>query len=325
MTDKTITMQQHLKSRLKRLESLMGNIPDSFKEEIEHSIIRKDFQKAENLLNMLTENSPLSKLREKNNYLPDIEENNEEDEYSKNRIHRQLSRMRNQNIELENRVKTLSQKLDEKNSVYQTELNELAKNYRNMFEEREKLKKELNNLATEKQQKRIEDKIPTYVDLVSEKLSADDCLFMEKSKNWSQVGLGVSGVAVILSIASFIFGYIELVKAENLTVTVILFIFFRGLLGIGILTWISYFCFNMSSSYIHESILRKDRQHALSFGKVFLQIYGDTATKQEAIQVFKDWNMSGETAFSKKNTPPPSISQFIDLKDKITNKENEDI
>ncbi|EEW6222079.1 TPA: hypothetical protein L3375_003581 [Escherichia coli] len=43
------------------------------------------------------------------------------------------------------------------------------------------------------------------------------------------------------------------------------------------------------------------------FGQVFLQIYGSTATKEDAIQVFKDWNMSGDSAFSDQMDYPPSF------------------
>ncbi|HED0390782.1 TPA: hypothetical protein R4I55_000258 [Yersinia enterocolitica] len=52
---------------------------------------------------------------------------------------------------------------------------------------------------------------------------------------------------------------------------------------------------------------RKDRQHALSFGRLFLQIYGSSAEKKETIEVFKDWNMSGDSAFSKAADTPPNF------------------
>ncbi|PWC18258.1 hypothetical protein DDT56_04940 [Brenneria corticis] len=81
----------------------------------------------------------------------------------------------------------------------------------------------------------------------------------------------------------------------------------------------------MSSSYIHESILRKDRQHALSFGRLFLQIYGDMATKAEAIEVFKDWNRTGNSAFSKKISSPPNIKELINsIKNMKESKEKND-
>ncbi|EKN3739697.1 TPA: hypothetical protein U5E00_000073 [Yersinia enterocolitica] len=56
---------------------------------------------------------------------------------------------------------------------------------------------------------------------------------------------------------------------------------------------------------------RKDRQHALSFGQLFLQIYGSSATKEDAMLVFKDWNMSGDSAFSKAADTPPNILEAL--------------
>ncbi|HAW0184648.1 TPA: hypothetical protein JLI40_001874 [Escherichia coli] len=47
------------------------------------------------------------------------------------------------------------------------------------------------------------------------------------------------------------------------------------------------------------------------FGEVFLQIYGSTATKQDAIDVFKDWNMSANSAFADKTQPPPNLFNIL--------------
>ena len=55
------------------------------------------------------------------------------------------------------------------------------------------------------------------------------------------------------------------------------------------------------------------------FGQVFLQIYGSTATKEEAIEVFKDWNMSGGSAFSDQTEQPLGVTGLLQLaKDKLT-------
>ncbi|RSB30712.1 hypothetical protein EGK68_11750 [Enterobacter cloacae] len=47
------------------------------------------------------------------------------------------------------------------------------------------------------------------------------------------------------------------------------------------------------------------------FGQVYLQIYGTTASKEDAILVFKDWNMSGDSAFSGQTEQPPNALSFI--------------
>lgn len=196
------------------------------------------------------------------------------------------------------------------------ELLELSKEYQVISSKYDKLTSEL-------QQKRIEDKIPEYVSDVSKKLDDDDSLFMIKSQRWSRTGIILSLFATAIALYTFQAGVNLLSPSPNLGYMALIFVFFRGFLAIGILSWVAYLCFNMSSSYIHESILRKDRQHALSFGRLFLQIYGDTATKDDAIEVFKDWNRSGDSAFSKKHSSPPNLLKIIDFFKKTENSEKD--
>ncbi|WP_246856721.1 hypothetical protein [Brenneria corticis] len=207
----------------------------------------------------------------------------------------------------------------------QGKLKKLDKTLSSTDEELVKLKIEHEKLKSQLQQSRIEDKIPDYVSDVSDKLSSDDQLFMDKSKRWSRTGITFASIAVGIALYSFKTGFDSINANNNLNITSILYIFFRGIIAIGILTWISHTCFQMSSSYIHESILRKDRQHALSFGRLFLQIYGDMATKAEAIEVFKDWNRTGNSAFSKKISSPPNIKELINsIKNMKESKEKND-
>lgn len=171
------------------------------------------------------------------------------------------------------------------------------------------LVKSNNELQTRFQQSRIDQKIPEYVDNVKADLGGDDIHFIRMSKNWAFAGGALGLAAVIFSFISLYFS-IDFDKAKGFE----LFYFFsRGLIGISILTWLSYICLSNAKKYTHESIRRKDRRHALMFGQVFLQIYGSTATKEDAIQVFKDWNMSGDSAFSDQTDHPPSIHTLLDI------------
>ena len=47
------------------------------------------------------------------------------------------------------------------------------------------------------------------------------------------------------------------------------------------------------------------------FVQIFLQMYGSTASKEDAINVFKEWNMSGDSAFSGKTEQPPSVHGLL--------------
>ncbi|AJJ10872.1 hypothetical protein CH64_1093 [Yersinia rohdei] len=180
-----------------------------------------------------------------------------------------------------------------------------------VIEEKDILIKENNELKALSQQKRIDKEIPLYVEKVSQKLDTDDSFFTEMSRNWSIAGITITLVAVLAAFCTFAQGTDLILKNENIEWIGFIYIFIRGGLGIGLLSWLAFVCFSNARNYTHESIRRKDRQHALSFGQLFLQIYGSSATKEDAMLVFKDWNMSGDSAFSKAADTPPNILEAL--------------
>ncbi|MGQ8841100.1 hypothetical protein ACUTQW_01490 [Serratia sp. TSA_7] len=188
----------------------------------------------------------------------------------------------------------------------------LAAENETIKENSNEIQKENLELKNKHQQNRIDEKIPDYVKDVSQKLDVADKFFSDMSRYWSIAGLILALCAVASAFCTFFYGLDTILDNQKLTPTVILYTFVRGGLGIALLSWVSYISFSNARNYTHESILRKDRQHALTFGRLFLQIYGSTASKEDAIHVFKDWNMSGDTAFSSKSSAPPSPLSYID-------------
>ncbi|WP_238556083.1 coiled-coil domain-containing protein 30 [Dickeya sp. NCPPB 3274] len=187
------------------------------------------------------------------------------------------------------------------------------------------LERENKELIEKSQQNRIDDKIPEYVLSVKEKLNSDDRFFIDMSNNWAFYGALACIIAVIAAFCTFSTGIEKIIENKENSAIVIFYIFSRGLLAIGLLSWLSYICFSNARKYTHESIRRKDRQHALMFGQIFLQIFGGTATKDDAIKVFKDWNMSGDSAFSSKTESPPNALSIIEsIKETFTSKNKKD-
>lgn len=173
--------------------------------------------------------------------------------------------------------------------------------------ENAELRKLNHNLQSKIQQNKIDEMVPEYVKGVKAKLQQDDKDFTKMSRIWA-----ISGVVfALLSIGAAFLTFFFNLDIKGTTLTELFYYYTRGLLGVALLSWLSYFCLNNSKKYTHEAIIRKDRQHALMFGEVFLQIYGSTATKQDAIDVFKDWNMSANSAFSDKTQQPPSLFNML--------------
>ncbi|HCD3922812.1 TPA: hypothetical protein NBO73_000862 [Klebsiella aerogenes] len=212
-------------------------------------------------------------------------------------------------------------KIEERNSILSLKIEQLSrdsegknKQLENLVVKIKSLQDENNELRSQVQQQRIDEKIPTYVNNVKSDLGSDDKHFITMSIIWSIFG-GIFGVLAVTSAFYTLYINIELKDLGDLQ---LMYIFTRGLIGIAILSWLSYICLSNSKKYTHESIRRKDRRHALMFGQVFLQIYGSTATKDDAIVVFKDWNMSGDSAFSDQTEQPPGLmSLWNAAKDKI--------
>ncbi|HDL7505707.1 TPA: hypothetical protein PXN76_004175 [Yersinia enterocolitica] len=227
---------------------------------------------------------------------------------SSNMIKMRQFELENDKRELISRVSTLLNQLNLNEVKYKdtkSELDRLKSKY-------DELEHQYKNITSEVRQKKIDEEIPHYVEDVSGKLEEDDRFFTGMARNWSIIGVSVTLFAVLAAFCTFTQGTDLLIKNPSLDIIGLLYIFIRGTLGIGLLSWLAYVCFSNSRNYTHESIRRKDRQHALSFGRLFLQIYGSSATKEDAMLVFKDWNMSGDSAFSKENnnTPPNIIDAF---------------
>jgi hypothetical protein len=218
---------------------------------------------------------------------------------------------KNNEISLENRI--LSKDIEKQKDLLTKSLNKIQQLENTNIE-----------LQSQIQQTRIDEKIPSYVDNVKSELGLDDNHFMTMSKVWAIAGCLFALAAVWFSFHTL---YLQ-IDFSNVKDFELLYLFTRGLIGISILSWLSYICLSNAKKYAHESIRRKDRRHALMFGQVFLQIYGSTATKEDAILVFKDWNMSGDSAFSDQTDQPPGIQTLWDatkekLKSSLTEKSSE--
>lgn len=246
--------------------------------------------------------------------LDNFESNKKEVKEVKEILHKRISHITRKLVAAEEISRTLDRERlhlkHENNSIrlQSTEKDEKIKHLTSRVEE----------LSGKVQQNRIDEKIPSYVDGVKDKLKLDDKHFILMSYIWAGSGILFAMGAITASFITF-FMNVDFRELETIN---LVYIFTRGLLGITLLSWLAYFCLNNSKKYTHESIRRKDRQHALMFGQVFLQIYGSTATKEDAVNVFKDWNMSGDSAFSDQTEHPPGVQSILStLKDSLPSKE----
>lgn len=166
-------------------------------------------------------------------------------------------------------------------------------------------------------QERIEKKVPEYVTSAVEVLKASEEFYRHKASQWSNQGTLVLIAAIAATVAIALYGGGFFAKTDKeLGWPMLMFISFKGLIVLGVLSLWAKHAFSVSNSYIHEAIKRSDRAHAINFGKLYLEIYGSTVERKELLDIFENWNIATESAFSKA-TPsefdPKAFEKFVEV------------
>lgn len=171
--------------------------------------------------------------------------------------------------------------------------------------------------ATSKQvQQRIELKVPEYVAAAVNVLEAREALYRKKAQHWSIHGSVVLALAIAGTIGISLYGYAYGDKLSDLAWQALLFVSFKGLVVLGVLGLWAKHAFTVSNAYMHEAIKRADRAHAINFGKLYLEIYGNSVDRKELIDIFENWNIATESAFSKITTDsfePKVLDKLVDV------------
>lgn len=123
--------------------------------------------------------------------------------------------------------------------------------------------------------------------------------YREKAFHWCIHGAIVLSMAIIFSLAFSLYGYFYGESIVLLSWQALLFVSFKGLVVLGVLGLWARHAFAVSNAYMHEAIKRADRAHAINFGKLYLEIYGKSVDRRELIDIFENWNIATESAFSK--------------------------
>lgn len=176
--------------------------------------------------------------------------------------------------------------------------------------------KEFEHATSKQVQQRIELKVPEYVAAAVNVLEAREALYRKKAKHWSIHGSVVLALAITGTIGISLYGYAYGEKLSDLAWQGLLFVSFKGLVVLGVLGLWAKHAFTVSNAYMHEAIKRADRAHAINFGKLYLEIYGNSVDRKELIDIFENWNIATESAFSKITTDgfePKVLDKLVDV------------
>lgn len=150
-------------------------------------------------------------------------------------------------------------------------------------------------------QQKIEAKVPEFVTAALKVLEDRELNYRRKAAQWTTHGTIVLLVAIAATVGLSIFGYGMTTSIKDISWQAMFFVSFKGLVVLGVLGLWAKHAFTISNAYMHEAIKRSDRAHAITFGKLYLEIYGNTVDRKELLDIFENWNITSESAFSKAN------------------------
>lgn len=169
---------------------------------------------------------------------------------------------------------------------------------------------------TEESRKEIESKSQAYVNTALTGLQSKEDNFHWLSKLWASIGAIAIFSGILFIIVSTFFGAESFHDSGEFSWSYFLFITFRGLIVVAMFVALARYAFIYSNSYMHESLKNGERRHAINFGKFYLEAYGANADWDQVKDAFQHWNISSESAFSKKQTSefdPKLVENAVEL------------
>ncbi|MCH7421924.1 toll/interleukin-1 receptor domain-containing protein [Shewanella sp. MM_2022_3] len=177
--------------------------------------------------------------------------------------------------------------------------------------ERNKAVQEEKKRAKTAQAAKLETSKTEFIREAEERLNTKESSLKLSANFW--YGLGYA--ALILGVLAT-FYLIKESLGKDISTGAIVLLSIKGLIGIGLLVASSKYAFTLGKSYMNESLKNSDRLHAISFGKFYLQAYGDVVTPEDVKEVFQHWNIAQNSSFKdidSKNFDPRILESAIEI------------
>lgn len=167
-------------------------------------------------------------------------------------------------------------------------------------------------------QEKIELKVPEFVESAVAALKEKEESFSDKAANWNSHGSISLSLAIASAIGALIYGGFEFNSAakENIDWFFFSFLLIKGLIVVSLFGAFAKHAYNIGNAYMHESLKRSDRMHAINFGKLYLEVYGNEVSQNDMKSIFENWNMNSDSAFTKvqaSNFEPKIIEQVAQI------------
>jgi hypothetical protein len=194
-------------------------------------------------------------------------------------------------------------------------LNKVVSSIHRAIERNNAVQEEKRRAKTE-QAAKLETSKTEFIREAEERLNTKEASLKLSANFW--YGLGY--VALILGVLAT-FYLIKESLGKDISTGAIVLLSIKGLIGIGLLVASSKYAFTLGKSYMNESLKNSDRLHAISFGKFYLQAYGDVVTPEDVKEVFQHWNITQDSSFkdiNSQNFDPRILESAIEIASVLT-------
>ena len=141
---------------------------------------------------------------------------------------------------------------------------------------------------------RIERNAPAFINEAVSSLTA-----FERRNRWIGILWYLVGFCALLAGLWVAYHSITLALAAGPpSWTQFAYITLKNILAIALLGAAAKYAFTLGKSFTSEALKASDRLHAISFGRFYLQVYGETATWPEVKEAFAQWNIDRRSSFS---------------------------
>lgn len=169
----------------------------------------------------------------------------------------------------------------------------------------------------EKIQKRIDDNLSVYVTESVSSLKIIEDGLKKSAGRWSVISVVILIVGFLVGISFSLFGYAFGPDLKELNWPELLIFSLKGIFIVSAFVAAAGYSFMKSNDFTHEAIIVSNRAHAIQFGKLYLEIYGNTVERNEMQKIFENWNISSDTAFLKHKTDKSESVKFDALLDSL--------
>lgn len=176
---------------------------------------------------------------------------------------------------------------------------------------------ELEERTKENIQDRIDKNLSAYVESSVLALTEIEKKLKCAAARWSILSVFILFSGFAAGIGFALFGYVFGPDIKELKWPELLIFSVKGIFLVGAFIAASGYSFMKSNAFTHEAIIVSNRAHAIQFGKLYLEIYGNTVERSEMQKIFENWNISSDTAFLKHKTDKSESVKFDALLDSL--------